>query len=113
MPGSFQHFHQKNVTEALRNAASRAGLPFTGEPQYGELDPSGHSSGNARGGFYAIINPDLNLQPLASLSITPAAAHPLPPVLLTLPALPLPLRARASTVHSLAITAWAEVVCSY
>jgi hypothetical protein len=45
------------VTEALRNAASRAGLSSTREPLCRQLDPSGHSSGNARSDVYAIINP--------------------------------------------------------
>jgi hypothetical protein len=45
------------VTEALRNAASRAGLSSTREPLYRELDPSGHSSSRAHGDIFAIINP--------------------------------------------------------
>jgi hypothetical protein len=45
--------------------------------------------------------PDLDQQPSTPLSLTPAAPHLLPMVLLTIPALPLPLRVSASTVPSL------------
>jgi hypothetical protein len=57
MPSSYQHYRHNIVTETLRNAASRAGLPSTHEPLYRELDSSGHSSGNTRGDVFVIINP--------------------------------------------------------
>jgi hypothetical protein len=57
MLSSYQHYRHNIVTEALRNAAKRSGLSSTREPLYREPDPSGHSSGNARGDVFVIINP--------------------------------------------------------
>jgi hypothetical protein len=41
MSSSNQHYRHNIVTEAIRNAASHAGLSSTREPLYRELDPSG------------------------------------------------------------------------